>query len=305
MQAFAFLDLEHPPVAWAVMRGLLVSVKDVSPIESKGFVSFMLAGMIENENNRRMFNEFVIEWIRATNFPKNVSRLQGMYFFRTRAEAEARIGDERWPSYFRYENLLEVELHLLEPPTVVDANWITFAPRERDGRIRKGDLNWITRYWNGEPYNDAPVWELICNGTAVVPDTDVRRRCFARVKEVFPHAHIPVLMARLAGEAGSRGGLITPFLLREDEEFIRLGYVWSNAEFSDPEVIAKIAEHPDSGYLGRLMFENETWASPDFRRWGRLIRLGTQPVWDEVVPRFESMHHARVDCHRATSRRYR
>jgi hypothetical protein len=73
---------------------------------------------------------------------------------------------------------------------------------------------------------------------------------------------------------------------------VRLGYISSNAEFNDPEVIAKIAQHPDSGYLGRLMFKNETWASPDFRPWGRLIRLGIQPVWDEVIPRFVSIHHA-------------
>ena len=47
MQVFAFLNLEHPAVAWAVMRGMVVSADRTYQQPHPGFISFMLAGMIE------------------------------------------------------------------------------------------------------------------------------------------------------------------------------------------------------------------------------------------------------------------
>jgi len=180
MRVFAFLDLNHPPVAWAVMRGMLISADHAAPSTSTGFVSFMMAGMIQHQNNRRIFNELIVEYERAIRFPDRVSRLAGMYFFPTRAEARARIGDSEWPAYFIAENLVEFELDTPSAPTMVDANWITHAPRAEDGRILTDDLTWIQKYWNSEPFSHAPVWELISNGVAVVLDTNVRRHCFIR-----------------------------------------------------------------------------------------------------------------------------
>ena len=48
----------------------------------------------------------------------------------------------------------------MAPPTVVDANWITFAPVGPDFRLQMDDLAWIEKYWNGLQYQNAPVWEL-------------------------------------------------------------------------------------------------------------------------------------------------
>src|ERR1700730_6546084 len=111
MHVFAFLNLEHPPVAWAVMRGMMVSADHASPSANQGFISFMQAGMIEHQNNARIFNESIIEGIRNVSFANRVSRIRGLYFFPSRAEAEARIGDRDWPRFFSAQNLLELELH--------------------------------------------------------------------------------------------------------------------------------------------------------------------------------------------------
>jgi hypothetical protein len=99
----------------------------------------------------------------------------------------------------------------------VDANWITFAPIGADGRIPITDLQWVQHYWAGETYNDSPVWERIAKGVALVLDERVRRQCYHYLRDFFPASHIPILMARLASEAGTRGRLIAPFLLRQDE----------------------------------------------------------------------------------------
>jgi hypothetical protein len=290
-RVYAFLDLEHPAVAWAVMRGMLVSADYASEPKNPGFISFMQAGIVEALNNARVFNEFVIEAVRQSLPSHQVSRMRGIFFFRTREEAEARIGDDKWPPYFEPKNLLELELCYEDPFTDVDANWITFAPVGNDGRIPFADLQWVQRYWAGEKYNDTPVWERIAKGVALVLDEQIRRQCYQYLRDFFPDSHIPILMARLASEAGTRGGLVSPFLLREDEKRVQLGYLWSDAEFHDPQVIEAMAKHPDSGALGRMMAENETWKMIDLRPWGKVFELADQtpPVLTPVqVP---SLHH--------------
>jgi hypothetical protein len=250
---YCFLDLEHPAVAWAVTRGMLVSADHAATASDSGFISFMQADMVETLNNRRISNEFLIESVRLSFFFSQVSRMRGMFFFLSREDAEARIGDPAWPPYFEARNLLELELCHNEPFTDVDANWITFAPLAEDGRIAAGDLQWIRRYWAGESYSDKPVWQRIAKGVALVLDERVRGQCYEYVREIFPAAYIPILMARLASEAGTRGGLITPFLQREDENRVLLGYLWSDGEFHDPAVVDAIKAYPDSGALGRMM----------------------------------------------------
>jgi len=176
--------------------------------------------------------------------------------------------------------------------TVVDANWITHAPRNGDDRIDTDRLNWVIRYWTGEPYNSDPVWEHVATGVSVVLETELRRRCFEVTKQQFPEAHIPILMARLGSEVGTRGGLIAPFLRRLNDTDIELLYLMRDAEFHDAEVIREIAAHADSGFLGRLMAMNEAWKSPDFRPWGRMFKVRAQHKGRFSLP---SVHQAMVN----------
>ena len=182
---YAFLDIKHPAVAWAVMRGMLVSASHASA--SPGFISFMQAGMIAATNNARIFNEEIIELYRAKYFPQLPSRMRSICFFGSRAEAEARLGDKEWPPYFIADNLLELELFCDEVPTIVDANWITFAKTDKaTGRIPTENLSWISKYWRGEQYNERPVWEALANGVALVLDESIRRRCNEFLEKRFP-----------------------------------------------------------------------------------------------------------------------
>ena len=290
-RVYAYLDLEHPAVAWATMRGLITSASYSSENSDAGFVSFMYAGMLRYQNNSRLFNESIIEIIRQSSFTHQTSRLRGMYFFRTKQEAQALAGARSWPPYFIPNNLVSLELRSPSLGTIVDANWITFAPLQPDNRLSLSDLSWISRYWSGEAYNSTPVWELIAEGVAVVRDEQVRRRSFDLAKKTFPKAHIPILMARLAGEAGSRGGQISPFLLHESDMRYRLDYITNDGDFHQAGVIASIAKHPDSGALARMMHENETWNLPDFRPWARTFDLGSQSSTELTAFKIASVHH--------------
>lgn len=137
--AFAYLDIDHPVVAWGAYRGFLVSAHaEARPPQVP--VSMMLAGMIQHQNNARLHNELLIEGVRVGRSPDQVPRLTGMYFFTDVVQASAALA---WGGHFRPENLVEVEVHPVRPPSKVDANWITYAERDAAGRIHPTKTDWI------------------------------------------------------------------------------------------------------------------------------------------------------------------
>jgi hypothetical protein len=71
---FAYVDIEHPVVAWAAYRGSLVSVNaEFSPPNCP--VSMMFSGMLYNQNHSRLLNELIIEKYRQKYFPQKNSDL--------------------------------------------------------------------------------------------------------------------------------------------------------------------------------------------------------------------------------------
>ena len=94
-----------------------------------------------------------------------------MYFAQISAKPKLA---ESWGAHFRPENLGDFEIHTTSPLTRVDSNWITYAPRDGEGRLRASDLSWIDRYWAGEAHGDGPVWETIVDAglSFSVPNSD-------------------------------------------------------------------------------------------------------------------------------------
>jgi hypothetical protein len=286
MRAFAFLDVEHPPVAWAVMRGVLVGADSLR--EPSSFVSFMFAGIIQSQNNRRLHNEIVIEHTRSQRFINAVSRLRGMYFFEDRATAQLAI-DQDWGGHFKIENLAELDLHPSGNVSRVDANWITKAPRKSNGLLDTSNLNWIDDYWAGRPNGASPTWEVISRGYAIIPDVEFRKRAYEVVQRAFPRSWIFMEMSRIAGEAGSDGGLSMPYIIKRDAQRHTLGYLLDDQAFHDEAIINKMTKHPDIGRLGYRMSQEETWIVPDFRPWFSDFVFELQGAVEQQTPIF-SVH---------------
>ncbi len=279
MRLYAFLDIEYPPVAWAVMRGTLVSANRV-PCAGAGFISFMMAGMVYSQHGTRFSNEQVIELRRSLTYPQKVSRLRGMYFFESRELAARAIGDTNWPSYFTSCNLVELRLDVCDSITRVDSDWITNAPRDPEtGLLDLQKIDWIESYWAGEPRSNKPLWEIIVNGVAVVTDTSVRERAYDVVHDAFPKCWVVAEMARLAGEAGSDGGLVAPFLLKEDGDAYMLAYWLRDADYHDPIAIQGIQGHPDFSRLHHGASQSDFICLPDFGPFGGRFTIGQwQPL---------------------------
>jgi len=117
-QAFVFLDIDHPVVAWGTYRGVLVSANaEYHPPQCP--VSMMFAGILLHQNNTRLWNELIIEKHRQLHFPRCISRLAGMYFFE---DVDTASRAYRWGGHFSPTFLAEVEIHSTSEIYRYDAN---------------------------------------------------------------------------------------------------------------------------------------------------------------------------------------
>jgi len=75
-QAFVYLDLDHPLVAWGVARGVLLSARHIATkVDEQALpISFMLSSLLEVEGNPRFVNEQIIEEARCRWGPSDTGR---------------------------------------------------------------------------------------------------------------------------------------------------------------------------------------------------------------------------------------
>lgn len=271
IKVYAYLDIENSmAAAWGVMRGMLISpiVLEMSS-EGKGFLSFMTASILSQQEGKKLFNEALIEEERASVFPDKASRLRGLYFFENKNDA---IKAEKWGYHFIEDNFSEILIppNLMLKYTKVDSNWITYAELDDEGVIK--DRTWIRKYWEGKPYNENPIWEIIFEGVAIIPNEGIRRQAEKNVRTWFPESDFFILAARLASEVGSFGGVITPYLIHNElENSLKIEYIFRDEELHSEEIIEKMAKHPDFGKLAKIMKDNESYIIPDFNPWVRTI----------------------------------
>lgn len=263
-QAFAYLDIDHPVVAWGAYRGVLVSAHAEARLP-KAPVSMMFAGIVQHQNNARLHNEFRIEHVRAERFPHQVSRLTGMYFFTDGGQAESAL---EWGGHFRSENLAELEVRPVRPCSMVDANWITHAEVDGNGRIDPAATKWIENYWAGEPFSDSPVWETIVDGRAVIFGTDLRQRAYNLVARAFSNALDTLEIARLAATVGSDLGQTSAWVTRTAVDRFRLEYYLDMRDAENPEFLDQLGKHDGPRNWKDIALGKETFGLPDFRPFG-------------------------------------
>jgi hypothetical protein len=263
-EAFAFLDVTHPVVAWGAYRGVLVSAR--AEDHSHGMpVSMMFAGMVLHQNNVRLQNELLIEKIRAERFPGATSRLSGMFFF---TEPKCAKHAESWGGHFKRSNLAQLEVYPSRPATVVDSNWITHAPVDATGRLGGGSSTWIESYWSGTPFDDIPVWETIVDGRAVVWGTELRERAYSLLQREFPYAMDMLEVARIAAHLGSDLGQSTAWLTHPASGRFELAYYMDFRDAENPEFLDRLEKYDGPRNVKDLAPGKATFGLPDLLPYG-------------------------------------
>lgn len=259
-KVYAYLDIDHPIVAWGAYRGVLISSNaEQSPPNCP--VSMMLAGIVLYQNNARLSNELIIEKWRQDNFPDLPSRLTGMYFFETKRDAEL-VND--WGEHFSPEYLAEIELYSTSKVSKHDSNWITFAPLDEKGRLT--DTSWINKYWLGLEYpKKIPVWELIAHGRAAICGTALREQAYRNLVKEFPETVAILEVSRVAATLGSDLGQSSAWITKKEDDLLELSFYLDMRDADNSEFLERLSLYRGPKNYEDLAVGGDMFAVPDFR----------------------------------------
>jgi len=258
---YVYLNLDAFPAAWAAYRGVMCSAATVG---TKGFRPFAYwpFGLLKRAANgdrlslRRLEKELALEQIRRAHYPEKVSRLHGIYLWKTRDDA---IRGERWRltegQYFAQEQLAEVEFYYTNR-TEADTQWIDAHVLDDGYVLNRNDLSWAHKYWTGEGRNHEPHWEQIVEGRGLIRTTALRQRALQRIETDSPRLLGEAEIGRPAGELGSDLNVIAPFVVVDRPGILRANY-FVDARDDTPEFMTKLGQHivslPKQNVHGRTL----------------------------------------------------
>lgn len=179
MKLYAFINIEKSILAaWEAAIGRLRSA--VTSRDGIGVSLFMfnrLRSFSIDKQNRIIQNEFILEMVRRQHFALKSSRLEGLYFFETKQDANR--AHEEWGFSCPPEYLCEINFDCLNF-SKVDSQWVTtFLSKETDN-------HWMHKYWNGEALNDNPLYEIIADGRGVINNRKIKRIAYNFFLETQP-----------------------------------------------------------------------------------------------------------------------
>jgi len=176
IKLYAYLNIDNPIVAWEVAVGRLKSAPSITSQEfGISFWAFnLLSTYATGKKWTRLQGELDLEEVRLQRYSDKVSRLQGLYFFKTEEEALAAI--DRWgvPSKMK-EYLSEVEFY---PDAIseFDSEWITDCLGTVDD-----SKDWMDEYWYGATRWEKPLTEVLAIGFGYVRNLLLREKAYKKV----------------------------------------------------------------------------------------------------------------------------
>lgn len=235
LQLYTYVNTEHPMVAWEVYSARLFSA-DATAEDGFQPLSLRYAAVLKDSTPNRLSAEIRIEHVRRKYYPKQVSRLTGLYFFESRKAAET--AQQEWGvRHFNAANLIEVGV-TAETITKVDSEWITHCFFDQDQK-------WMRSYWQGDTYGKTPLWEILVSGAGIVWGTSTRERAYEVVRSQFPKSLGMLELSRVAFDCGFNLGRIVPYIIHSGDNRFRLNFAMDFRDADNPEFLQAL-----SGYQG-------------------------------------------------------
>jgi hypothetical protein len=106
---FAYLDITHPMVAWEVAIGRIQSAGETKndSFSVSLWAYSLLQSYVRQQQPIRSANELRLEAVRLQYHPTHVSRLRGLYFFKSKEDASVAL--DRWCMPQKKQFISEVE----------------------------------------------------------------------------------------------------------------------------------------------------------------------------------------------------
>jgi hypothetical protein len=244
---FVYLNLDPFATSWAVYRGVMCSAatigtRDFRTLAYWPFNLLKRAARGDLLSLRRLEKELSLEQVRRAHYAEKVSRLHGIYLWRTRNDA---IRGERWRlkegQHFAPEQLAKVEFYYTNR-TEVDTQWIDEYVLDDAYVLNRGDLSWAHRYWGAEARNDNPHWEQLVEGRGVIRTTALRQRALQKIETEFPRLLGEAELGRLAAELGSDLNVVAPFIVFKEPGILTANY-FVDARDQTPDFMTRLGQH--------------------------------------------------------------
>ena len=226
-------------VAWEVAIGRVRSACDFG-VQHGGFgmslwyYSLLRDCSIEDASDR-FAKEIMLEKVRINKFPNAVSRLRGMYFFKSESDANAaldRWGVSRNGKYISQINFTATDM------SEVDSEWITSC-------LKSEDAEWMERYWRGETYGLKPLTEVIASGIGTVQNKVIRQAAYWRIVEKFPES-TPLLAMASCGFAKqgieSIAQIVPAISKKQSESKVEFHIYLNDLKSKENEIVEAVVE---------------------------------------------------------------
>lgn len=207
----AWLNIDHPMVAWEVAIGRLCS-----PLQAEdGWPRISLWAMnhlrdVQGPSEVQIANEFRMEKMRREKYGHCVSRLDCLYFFEdidTARSALKRWGGHRNPAY-----LSEVSF-CASNKFAADSEWIS----ANIGHPSSDDA-WMESYWKGDCAGVQPLSEVLAQGFGTVRNIELRNLAAQKIHSLWPTSTLLLWLSACAFQAAYLDGIgqIQPVLAEID-----------------------------------------------------------------------------------------
>ena len=242
-EGFTYLDYNNLAVSWNIARGSFLSPSELPSSEyNQGFLSVAMAGILSNTTPERLYSELAIDKVRETYFPKCVSRLRGFFVFDEIESISRFWSSNNWGGHFSDEYLSDVGVAATRS-TRVDSNWISQIVGV-DGSLKQDWFENTLKYWRGDVFPSSdPIWERIVEGYLTVWSPEIRKNAVLEINAVWPQSMKLLTYSCLCAAYGSPDGVIFPFLMRDNNNNLKVTYISRMIQANDRSFIETIIEN--------------------------------------------------------------
>jgi hypothetical protein len=260
---FAYMDVDFPPIAWNVYRGAMVSF-DQTLLYARGGVAWRSASLLRDGAFERFLNEITIESFRRRYYPRQASRLTGLFSFPDFASA---VRAERWGAYFCSDQLVELAPEYVACEGTYDADWISEPPRSEDGLLDRTQLDWLHRYFRKEPKSSTPTWERVSIGRVSILGKKIRKCAYSTIVEYAPKCRELLEIARIGAAVGSNLGCCIPQVFA-NESSVALRYLIDMTDAENDDVLSRIARYQPKNHADLSAVDPDVFYIPNARMFG-------------------------------------
>lgn len=252
IKLYAYLNIEHPMVAWEVAIGRIKSICDRN--EEKFGISLwqysLFKKYVQKGEYKKLANELKLERIRQKLFNQKVSRLEGLYFFES--EEIAHIALDRWNIPHKKQYISEI---YFSPNSItrVDSEWIT-------SYLLSDDEEWMKSYWAGKTLGESPLTEVLASGIGVIQNMELRKQAYQNILNIWPDS-TPLLASACCAfwnQKMDNIACVKPAFIRKNDKLVGQYYIDINdLNNNEKEVVKAVQKCKDDKVLPPIIMPSK------------------------------------------------